>query len=185
MSIRVIAGEFKRRVLSTPPGQLTRPTSARVREALFSILGDVSGLRVLDLYAGSGALGIEALSRGAEHVVFVERGRAALACIRRNLETLKASERATLLAVAVERLASSTLEPPGPFQLVLCDPPWADIESAAETVSQLLPKLGRAVQLVFEHPAGCSPDVSGATKTDERTWGDTGMSLWTTVGADS
>ena len=75
-AVRVVAGEFKGRRLVAPRGSRTRPTADRVREALFSMLGDVSGARVLDLYAGSGALGIEALSRGAESAVFVERDRA-------------------------------------------------------------------------------------------------------------
>ena len=88
LPVRVVAGEFKGRRLHAPRGAGTRPTADRVREALFSILGDVSGARVLDLYAGSGALGIEALSRGAESVVFVERDRGALAALRRNLDAV-------------------------------------------------------------------------------------------------
>ena len=88
--MRVVAGEFKGRRLHTPRGSRTRPTADRVREALFSMLGDVSGARVLDLYAGSGALGIEALSRGAKSALFVERDRQALAALRRNLEAVGA-----------------------------------------------------------------------------------------------
>ena len=83
--MRVVAGEYKGRRLVAPRGSRTRPTADRVREALFSMLGDVSGARVLDLYAGSGALGIEALSRGAESAVFVERDRAALAALVPNV----------------------------------------------------------------------------------------------------
>ena len=88
--MRVVAGEFKGRRLHAPRGAATRPTADRVREALFSMLGDVSGARVLDLYAGSGALGIEALSRGAESALFVERDRRALAALRRNLDAVGA-----------------------------------------------------------------------------------------------
>ena len=91
--VRVIAGEFKGRRLHPPRGTRTRPTADRVREALFSMLGDVSGARVLDLYAGSGALGIEALSRGAESAVFVERDERALAALRRNLDAVGARRR--------------------------------------------------------------------------------------------
>ena len=86
--MRVVAGEFGGRRLRAPRGAGTRPTADRVREALFSMLGDVSGARVLDLYAGSGALGIEALSRGAASAVFVERDAQAAATIRRNLDEL-------------------------------------------------------------------------------------------------
>ena len=86
--MRVVAGEYGGRRLQAPRGRDTRPTADRVREALFSILGDVRGARVLDLFAGSGALGIEALSRGAESAVFVERDHAAVAAIRRNLDAI-------------------------------------------------------------------------------------------------
>src|SRR3954469_1377568 len=86
--MRVIAGAWKGRTLKAPPGQATRPTSDRVREALFSILGDIQGFRVLDLYAGSGALGIEALSRGAAEAIFVESARRAADAVRANLRAV-------------------------------------------------------------------------------------------------
>ena len=86
--MRVIAGTHGGRELIAPKGRATRPTSDRVREALFSILGDVTGLRVLDLFAGSGALAIEALSRGAAHATLVDEAGPAIATVRRNLERL-------------------------------------------------------------------------------------------------
>ena len=86
--MRVIAGRYRGRRLKVPPGVRTRPTADRVREALFSILGDVEDVRVADLFAGSGALGIEALSRGAEHATFVERDHAAVGVLRFNLAAL-------------------------------------------------------------------------------------------------
>ena len=97
--VRVVAGRLRGRGLSAPAGDATRPTGARVKEALFSILGDVTGARVLDLYAGSGALGIEALSRGAASGVFVESARPALACLRENLTKLGLDDVATTLPV--------------------------------------------------------------------------------------
>jgi hypothetical protein len=104
----VIAGQLRGRAISAPAGDATRPTGARVKEALFSILGDVSGARVLDLYAGSGALGIEALSRGASAAVFVEAARPALACLRENLTKLGLDSVATTLPCASRaRRASS------------------------------------------------------------------------------
>src|ERR671934_2307496 len=96
--MRVVAGRFGGRRLRAPRGRDTRPTSDRVREALFSILGPMEDARVLDLFAGSGALGIEALSRGAAHATFVERDRAAADVIRRNLATVGAEARATVVA---------------------------------------------------------------------------------------
>src|SRR3954451_107880 len=86
--MRVIAGQYRGRRLTAPRGETTRPTSDRVREALFSILGDVTGVRVLDLYAGSGALGIEALSRGAAEAAFVDSSRRAADAIRANLRAV-------------------------------------------------------------------------------------------------
>src|SRR3954454_14587442 len=87
-TVRVIAGQHGGRRLAAPRGEATRPTADRVREALFSALGDVSDMTVLDLFAGSGALGIEALSRGAAQATFVERARPALTALRANLEAL-------------------------------------------------------------------------------------------------
>src|ERR1022692_5050286 len=90
--MRVIAGEFGGRRLSAPRGRTTRPTSDRVREAVFSMLGPIDGARVLDLFAGTGALGIEALSRGAARAVFVERDAGALEALRANLVGLGLAE---------------------------------------------------------------------------------------------
>src|SRR5262245_37711296 len=91
--MRVIAGELGGRRLQAPRGRTTRPTSDRVREALFAMLGELRGARVLDLFAGSGALGIEALSRGAERTVFVERDAAALGALSANLDSLGLGDR--------------------------------------------------------------------------------------------
>src|SRR6185436_10638412 len=96
-AVRIVAGELGGRVLKAPAGHATRPTSERVREALFAILGDVEGLAVLDLFAGSGALGLEALSRGAARVVFVEGARAALVALRQNVEALDVKPRARVI----------------------------------------------------------------------------------------
>src|SRR5947209_1627120 len=95
--MRVIAGELGGRRLRSPRGEATRPTSERVREAVFSMLGELGGLRVLDLFAGSGALGIEALSRGAAAATFVERSPRALAALRANIDTLGLRDRARVL----------------------------------------------------------------------------------------
>ena len=105
--MRIVAGEFRGRQLSTPAGDTTRPTAARAREALFAILADVRGERVLDLYAGSGALGLEALSRGAEQLVLVESSKAAQIAIRSNLASLAVGERATLLPLRATRANAS------------------------------------------------------------------------------
>lgn len=178
MSVRVIAGDFKRRVLKTPPGLLTRPTGARVREALFSILGDLANLEVLDLYAGSGALGIEALSRGAARATFVENERHALACIRDNVRVLGVEARTTVLALDVERAQSALGSSKQRFDLIFCDPPWAHIDRARAHLEGLAASLKDAARIVLEHPARVSPELAGLTRVDERSWGDTGVSIF-------
>ena len=122
--MRIIAGEWRGRKLVAPEGMATRPTGDRVRETLFSMLasrlGSFDELRVADLYAGSGALGLEALSRGAALACFVDHERSALAAIRSNIAALGAGERARVIARAVETLPSEQ-----PFDLIFADPPYS------------------------------------------------------------
>jgi 16S rRNA (guanine966-N2)-methyltransferase len=122
--MRIIAGQWRGRALIAPPGDSTRPTSDRTREGLFSMLasrlGTFEGLRVADLFAGTGALGLEALSRGAAHCTFIERDRTALASIERNIAKLGAGALSEVRAGSVERSA----RPPVPFDLVFMDPPY-------------------------------------------------------------
>ena len=122
-TLRIISGEFRGRRIRVPSGTTVRPTADRVREALFNILGDtVSGARVLDPFAGSGALGFEALSRGAVEVTFIECDRGVLEVLRDNAEALGAKERARILAGTAERVLADPAG--GPWDLVLADPPY-------------------------------------------------------------
>jgi 16S rRNA (guanine966-N2)-methyltransferase len=130
--MRIIAGEWRGRPLVAPEGRATRPTSDRAREGLFSMLasrlGSFEGLRVADLFAGTGALGLEALSRGASHCLFVDNDRNAVASIERNLKAFDATTRADVRAQAVEYAPP----PAAPCHLVLMDPPYsADMSEAA------------------------------------------------------
>src|SRR5919108_5919547 len=121
--MRVIAGTYGGRTLKTPPGAGTRPTSDRVREALFSILGDrTHGARVLDLFAGSGALGLEALSRGAEHVTFVDDNRAAIGAIKANLAALNAD--AQVRQTDALRFLNAARIGGAQYDLIFLDPPY-------------------------------------------------------------
>jgi 16S rRNA (guanine966-N2)-methyltransferase len=123
--MRVIAGVAGGRRLRVPKGTDVRPTADRVREALFSSLADqVPGAVALDLYAGAGSLGIEALSRGADRVVFVEQARAALDALRANLETTGLGSAAVVAPTTVERFCADPDH--GPFDLVFADPPYAE-----------------------------------------------------------
>ena len=148
--MRVVAGAFKGRRLSAPRGTRTRPTADRVREALFSMLGDVEGARVLDLFAGSGALGIEALSRGAACAVFVERDARAAAAIERNLAAVGADAR-----IARQDVSRFLGRDEGPYDLVFCDPPYDSASRLAGTLAERLPAL-------------TSPDARIVTESDKR-----------------
>lgn len=121
--MRIIAGEWRGRLIEAPPGLATRPTGDRVRETLFSMLasrlGSFEELRVADLFAGSGALGLEALSRGAAHATFIDSDPAAAAAIKRNAERLGATDRIRLLGGSALALPRA-----GAFDLVLADPPY-------------------------------------------------------------
>lgn len=136
--MRIIAGQWRSRPLVAPKGDTTRPTADRTRETLFSMLnsrlGSFEDLRVLDLFAGSGALGLEALSRGAAHCTFVEQDRAALDALETNIAKLGAGAQCDIRRASVLSLGM----PVKPFDLVLMDPPYA---SGAGAVA--LDKLGR------------------------------------------
>lgn len=123
--MRIIAGDWRGRPLAAPEGRATRPTADRAREGLFSMLqsriGSFDGLRVADLFAGSGALGLEALSRGASYALFVDNDRAAVDAIRRNLATFAATARSEVRAQAVEYASL----PSAPFDILFLDPPYA------------------------------------------------------------
>lgn len=182
----MIAGRLGGRTLFAPPGMATRPTADRVREALFSILGDVAGADVLDLYAGTGALGIEALSRGAAHATFVESGPPALRVLRRNVTALGLEGETTLVALRVERALSSSPWGDRRFDLVFMDPPYAEIRGGAfakglaKAVNQgLASALQAGARVVLEHTSSeTPPSVPGLAVDGTRTYGDTSLSFY-------
>jgi len=164
----------------------TRPTSDRVREALFSILGDVVGADVLDLYAGTGALGIEALSRGATHATFVECGAPALRALRRNVTALDLDDATTIFPWRVERALSSSPWESRRFDLVFVDPPYAEMRGGvfakglAKAVAQGFPAaLKPGARMVLEHASSDAPPaISGVAVERTRTYGDTSLSFY-------
>ena len=138
--MRIVAGSRKGHHIAAPKGAATRPTGDRVREAVFSIIGPVEGAAVLDLFAGSGALGLEALSRGAASCVFVERDRGAAGVIRANLEKL----RLTGAVVANRDVAAALRDDRGRgrrYGLVLVDPPYEEWDRHAGALAEHLPAL--------------------------------------------
>jgi len=170
--MRIVAGAFRGRRLVAPPGTATRPTSDRVREALFSVLGtSVDATRTLDLFAGSGALGLEALSRGAASAVFVERSPRAIAAIRANLKALgvdaqvrRMEVRAALRAAALSREA---------YDLVFLDPPYRHAAGLGRELSEALaPVLAPSACVVTESDRR-DPILLDLPLSDERRYGDT------------
>jgi 16S rRNA (guanine(966)-N(2))-methyltransferase RsmD len=176
---RIIAGEAGGRRLAVPPGEAIRPTSDRVKESVFSALGPsrLVGARVLDLYAGSGALGLEAISRGAAEALLVDVDAAAARTIRANIETLGFEGRAAVRQAPVATLLAAA-RPGDAFDLALLDPPYdtpgADVE---EVVRRLVEGewVGPDATVVVERAAGSPPLVwpAGWGSTWERCYGDT------------
>jgi 16S rRNA (guanine966-N2)-methyltransferase len=176
--VRVIAGTHGGRRLKAPRGRTTRPTSDRVREALFSMLGELRGERVLDLFAGSGALGIEALSRGASRAVFVERDEGALKALRDNLAALAIPPELAEVRHSDARAAlRSARERREKYDLVFIDPPYRQARALARELAQALPEvLESEARVVVESdtrsPLGLALDLERA-----RTYGDTSITI--------
>lgn len=169
--MRVIAGSRRGATLVAPRGGTTRPTSDRVREALFSILGPIDGARVLDLFAGSGALGIEALSRGAGEATFIDSSAAAIGAIRRNLESVRLSG-SVHRARALEFLERARLAA-RQYDLVFLDPPYRQTSSLGPALTSALgPVLAPAARVVTESDWR-APLELGLPQLDERRYGDT------------
>jgi 16S rRNA (guanine966-N2)-methyltransferase len=178
--VRVIAGRARGRRLLVPAGDDVRPTKDIVREAVFSALdarGAVVDAAVLDLYAGSGALGIEALSRGARHATFVESDRAALAAIEHNLELVGFDDCSRVVRTRVMPFLADPPPKEAPFDLILADPPYelSDVDVSGSLRSLAVPGwLGRDALLVVERPAAADvTPPAGFRATWERTFGDT------------
>jgi 16S rRNA (guanine966-N2)-methyltransferase len=185
--MRLTGGLDRGRRLIAPRGRQTRPTGAKVREAIFNILGPPPDGRVLDLYAGTGALGIEALSREARSVVFVERDQAALAALRRNIRELQLDERSTVIptdvCTALRRLAAE--QPRSPFSWVFLDPPY--VKESAGVLAELSGSelLTPCAVIVVEHDRRHRPPPSagGLFLTDRRQYGDTELSFYRCSGS--
>jgi 16S rRNA (guanine(966)-N(2))-methyltransferase RsmD len=170
--MRVVAGRYGGRRLIAPPGTATRPTSDRVRESLFSVLGpSVQDARVLDLFAGSGALGLEALSRGAASAVFVDRSPRAIAAIEANLEALELDAQVHRMeARAALRDALTRHEA---YDLVFLDPPYRHAAGLGRELSvALAPVLAPAARVVTESDRR-DPIALDLPLSDERRYGDT------------
>jgi len=162
--MRVIAGEFRSRKLLSLPGLETRPTPDRLRETLFSILQDkIEDCVFVDAYAGTGAVGIEALSRGARHVIFIENSKAAFEIIRQNVDSLKAARRTTLLKCAAPRCEKEL----GAADIVFADPPYTrerEYDALFDTLGKVTPPLS-----IVQHSVRFSLEAQYGAITRTRT----------------
>jgi 16S rRNA (guanine966-N2)-methyltransferase len=176
--MRVIAGRYGGRRLSAPKGRTTRPTSERVREALFAMLGDVEGARVLDLFAGTGALGIEALSRGARQAVFVECDRAAIEALQSNLAALGlAGEEAQLRRERADDALRRARKRKETYDLLLIDPPYGQaLQLGSRLPAALEGVLAPRARVVLERDRRTPLDL-GLELEKERRYGDTTIAI--------
>jgi 16S rRNA (guanine966-N2)-methyltransferase len=163
--MRIIAGTHRGARIAAPKGLATRPTGDRVREAAFNLIGPVDGARVLDLFAGSGAMGLEALSRGAASVTFVEADRAACRTIADNLEKLRLTGARIEQADAIWALRQESRT----YDLVLVDPPYEEWDALEPKLAGLLPKvLGPDGLLVVETGSRTEPSLLLHMRTSRR-----------------
>jgi 16S rRNA (guanine(966)-N(2))-methyltransferase RsmD len=180
--MRIVAGRARGRTLLAPKDdRMTRPTADRVRETLFNVLGQyLDGERVLDLYAGTGALGLEAVSRGAGHAVLVDQDREAVKLCRANAESLGFTAEVEVLPLPVPRALAKLKERGDVFQLVFSDPPYAAraLQATLEGLSGGLVASGGTVVLEHGKEEAAPEQVGPFTRLDERRFGDTLVTLY-------
>jgi 16S rRNA (guanine966-N2)-methyltransferase len=169
--MRIIGGTHRGARIFAPPGTATRPTGDRVREAAFNLIGPVDGARVLDVFAGSGGMGLEALSRGAAAAVFVESDRAACRAIERNVAKLGVRGTTILCAEARQALSAEAVSGRR-YDLVLVDPPYGMYASLQHLLARLLPPLLADDGLaVVETEAAVEPELPGLVARTSRRYG--------------
>lgn len=181
--MRITGGDFKGRRLKGPKGRFLRPTSDMVRKAIFDILGPrgVEGKRVLDLFAGSGAIGLEALSRGAQRVVFVEKDRGVVELIKENVKAVGLEDRVRVYNLDAKKAVRVLKEKGEEFDLIFMDPPYRDQRLVEQVLTEILDKgiLVPGGIITIEHPAVHQyPALPGLTPLGRRRYGDTSLSLF-------
>ena len=183
--MRIIAGSARSRTILTPAGQDTRPTLDRVRESVFNILQmRVRDARVLDLFSGSGAMALESLSRYAESAVMVDHSREAIACIRKNVETLRFQDRSRIMQADWKQAVETLMRENAQFDLVILDPPYAMVE-LMEVTEKLRPLLAEDAMIVIEHDVRTMPHVAdGYDAVDTRKYGIVGVTFFKPVAAE-
>lgn len=175
-TVRIISGKFGGRRIAAPSGNKTHPMSERIRNALFNILGkEVEEAEVLDAFAGTGALGLEALSRGAKSAIFIEADREAGRVLQQNIEKLGVEAQATLINTKVEQWHK--LHENDKFDLIFCDPPFGDPQLS--TVSLLFRHLKPdALMVLSQAGRGESLPANGVVVVDNRSYGNAALTLY-------
>lgn len=175
MKLRVIAGALGGRFFEAPLGKATHPMSERVRSALFNSLGDIKGLTILDAFAGSGALGIEAVSRGAGHTLMLENNKHAQAYVEKNITALSLSGKIRLIKANCRMW--SERNPDIKFDLILVDPPYWNMQLS--TINLLTKHLKPNGLMVLSYPGrGETPAVSGVVVVDTKLYGDAALAFY-------
>lgn len=175
MKLRLIAGEFGGRTIAAPDSDKTHPMGERIRGSLFNILGDIEGLTVLDAFAGSGALGLEALSRGAAHATFIESDKVAQRIIVENITTLGVEEHSKLVRASVAAWDETSDEQQ--FDLIFVDPPYRHMQLS--TVARLPKYLKSNGLMVVSYPGRESAStVNGVVVVDNRSYGDAALAFY-------
>lgn len=172
--MRIIAGSFGGQPLQAPRGHRTHPMSEKMRGAIFAMLGDISDLNVLDAFAGSGAVGLEALSREAAQVTFVENNQSAIATIKANIKHFAVKSRAELVTMNIKTWAS---RPAGMFDIIIVDPPYDDLQEPA--VRSLAAFLADEGVFVLSWPGGSpAPELTEFMRVAQKNYGDSQLIMY-------
>ena len=175
MRVRIISGQFGGRFIASPDTTRTHPMSERVKGALFNVVGDVEDMKVLDAFAGTGALGFEALSRGAGHATFIERDRVAQKVLQQNIQTLGVEGQAKIIRASVA--AWDETAEGEKFDLIFADPPYHDVQFS--TVTRLFDHLKPNGLMILSLPGRESaPTVNGVVVVDNRSYGDAALAFY-------
>lgn len=176
MNVRIISGTYGGRKIEAPDNSRTHPMSERVRNALFNSIGsEIQGADVLDVFAGTGAIGLEALSRGARHVTFVERDRIAQKILTKNITTLNAEEHVSMIRTSLHNWLTSGNPPM--FNAIFADPPYHDTQFS--TVPRLFDLLKPGGIMVLSHPGrGEVPTKTGVVVVDNRSYGNAYLTFY-------
>lgn len=176
MNLKIISGKFGGRVISAPDGRLTHPMGSRIRGSLFNIIKDeLIKAEVLDVFAGTGALGLEAISRGAKHVTFIERDRVASRILAENVKTLGVGAATTSIQIGARTWIDKNLDKS--YDIIFADPPYNDLQLS--TVSGLVGLLKTNGLMILSYPGrGESPTVQGVVVVDNRSYGTAALTFY-------